>query len=233
MTVEIEVVPDPARACAAMMVGAAADGGHVVLTGGSTPRVAYQEFVQAVTAVDVDLSRTTFWFGDERCVPPDDERANYGMAKAALLDLLGDRPVGRVVRMKGELGPEEGAADYERELAEAGRPEFDLLLLGIGPDGHTASMFPDQESLSERSRLVAGVAMSGLEPFVPRITLTLPGLALARHAVVLAVGDSKADAIAAAFGPDAKPDPHVPSSLLPSTVERLTVLIDPAAAAHL
>jgi 6-phosphogluconolactonase len=135
--------------------------------------------------------------------------------------------------MKGELGPEEGAADYERELAEAGRPEFDLLLLGIGPDGHTASMFPDQESLSERSRLVVGVAMSGLEPFVPRITLTLPGLALARHAVVLAVGDSKADAIAAAFGPDAKPDPHVPSSLLPSTVERLTVLIDSAAAAHL
>jgi len=75
--------------------------------------------------------------------------------------------------------------------------------------------------------------MSGMEPFVPRITLTLPGLALARHAVVLAVGDSKAESIAAAFGPDAKPDPHIPASLLPSTVEQLTVLIDPAAAAHL
>jgi 6-phosphogluconolactonase len=233
MSVDIEVVSDPARACAAMMVGAAADGGNVVLTGGSTPRVAYQEFVQAVTAVDVDLSRTTFWFGDERCVPPEDDRSNYAMAKAALFDPLGDRPVGRVVRMKGELGPEEGAADYERELQEAGRPEFDLLLLGIGPDGHTASMFPDQESLSEGSRLVVGVAMSGLEPFVPRITMTLAGLALARHAVVLAVGDSKADAIAAAFGPNAKPDRHVPSSLLPSTVEQLTVLIDSAAAARL
>ena len=233
MSVEIEVVPDPARACSAMMVGAAADGGHVVLTGGSTPKVAYEEFVQAVTAVDVDLSRTTFWFGDERCVPPDDERSNYGMAKAALFDSLGDRPVGRVVRMKGELGHDEGAADYERELEAAGRPEFDLLLLGIGPDGHTASMVPDQESLNERSRLVFGVEMSGLEPFVPRITMTFPALALARHVVVLAVGDSKADAIAAAFGPNAKPDHHVPSSLLPSTVEQLTVLIDSAAAAHL
>jgi 6-phosphogluconolactonase len=233
MSVDIEVVPDPARACSAMMVGAAADGGHVVLTGGSTPRVAYQEFVQAVTAVDVDLSRTTFWFGDERCVPPEDDRANYGMAKASLLDTLGDRPVGRVVRMKGELGPEEGAADYERELEEAGRPEFDLMLVGIGPDGHTLSLFPDQESLTVRDRLVTGVAMSGLEPFVPRITMTFPAVALARHVVVLAVGDSKADAIAAAFGPNAKPDHHVPSSLLGSTAKQLTVLIDPAAAARL
>jgi 6-phosphogluconolactonase len=233
MSVDIEVVPDPARACSAMMVGAAADGGHVVLTGGSTPRVAYHEFVQAVTAVDVDLSRTTFWFGDERCVPPEDDRANYSMAKASLFDTLGDRPVGRVVRMKSELGPEEGAADYERELQEAGRPEFDLMLVGIGPDGHTLSMFPDQESLNERDRLVTGVAMSGLEPFVPRITMTFPAVALARHVVVLAVGDSKADAIAAAFGPNAKPDHHIPSSLLPSTARQLTVLLDSAAAARL
>ena len=131
------------------------------------------------------------------------------------------------------LGPVEGAADYERELEEAGRPEFDLLLLGIGPDGHTASMFPDQESLDERSRFVFGVEMSGLEPFVPRITMTFSALALARHVVVLAVGDSKADAIAAAFGPNAKPDHHVPSSLLPSPVKQLSVLFDSAAAAHL
>jgi 6-phosphogluconolactonase len=233
MSVEIEVVPDPARACAAMMVGAAADGGHVVLTGGSTPRAAYQEFVKAVRAVGVDLSRTTFWFGDERCVPPEDDRSNFKTAKESLLDPLGERAVGRVVRMKGELGFAEGADDYERELEDAGRPEFDLLLLGIGPDGHTASMFPDQESVSERSRLVVGVEMSGLEPFVPRVTMTLPALALARHGVVLAQGDSKANVIAAAYGPDAKPDPHVPSSLLPSTLKQLTVLIDPAAAARL
>jgi 6-phosphogluconolactonase len=94
-------------------------------------------------------------------------------------------------------------------------------------------MFPDQESLNERDRLVTGVAMSGLEPFVPRITMTFPAVALARHVVVLAVGDSKADAIAAAFGPNAKPDHHIPSSLLPSTARQLTVLLDSAAAARL
>ena len=90
MSVEIEIVEEPARACAAMMVGAAAGGGHVVLAGGSTPRAAYEEFVRAVGAVGVDLSQTTLWFGDDRCVPPDDERSNYLMVKRSLLDPLGD-----------------------------------------------------------------------------------------------------------------------------------------------
>ncbi len=81
MSVELEIVDDPARACAAMMVGAAAGGGHVVLTGGSTPRAAYEEFVRAVPPSSiVDLAETHFWFGDERCVGPDDERSNFRMA---------------------------------------------------------------------------------------------------------------------------------------------------------
>jgi 6-phosphogluconolactonase len=230
MGVEIEVVEDLARACSAMMVGAAAGGGHVVLTGGSTPRAAYQAFVEAVRAVDVDLSATTLWFGDERCVPPDDERSNYRMVKDALLDPLGDRAQPVVRRMEGELGPHKGADAYEQELRAAGAPQFDLLLLGIGPDGHTASLFPDQPSLSERSRLVVGVEHAGLEPYVPRISFTLPALGRGRHVVVLAQGESKAQAVAAAFGPDAKPDPHVPSSLLVTVAEEITVLLDPAAA---
>jgi 6-phosphogluconolactonase len=233
MTLEIEVVEDPARACAAMLVGAAAGGGQVVLAGGSTPRAAYEEFVTAVRAVELDLADTTFWFGDERCVPPNDERSNYLMVKQALLDPLGDGAPSNVRRMRGELGHAEAADEYERELREAGPPAFDLLLLGIGPDGHTASLFPDQPSLSERSRLVVGVPEAGLEPFVPRVSMTLPALALARQVVVLAAGASKAGAVAAAFGPSAAPDPHVPSSMLAPLAKQITVLLDPAAAGRL
>jgi 6-phosphogluconolactonase len=234
VSVEVEVLEDPARACAALMVGAAIGGGHVVLTGGSTPKAAYEGFVDAVRKVGLDVSRTTLWLSDERCVEPDDERANFRMIRESLLDplaALGDPPV--MHRIKGELGPEAGAADYERELRAAGPPRFDMVLLGVGPDGHLASMFPDQTSLSVADRLVAGVPEAGLEPFVPRVTLTFPALANSRRIVVLATGDSKAQALANAFGADARPDPHVPSSLLPAQAEELTVLVDPAAAAGL
>ena len=231
MTVSIEIVEDPARACAALMVGAAVAGGDIVLTGGSTPRAAYEHFVEAVDQVGIDLSQTTFWIGDERCVDPDDDRANYKMIGQSLLDPLGDRA--RFVRMKGELGPEEGAADYAAALDEAGRPPFDLLLLGIGPDGHCASLFPGQASLAERERLVVGVPQAGLEPFVPRISLTLPALAAARQVVFLATGESKAAAIARAFGPDAEPDPQTPSSLLVPEARAIIVLIDDGAASQL
>jgi 6-phosphogluconolactonase len=227
MPLEIEIFDDPARACAAMLVGIAAGGGHMVLTGGSTPRAAYGEFVEAVRTVGIDVSRCTLWFSDERCVPPEDERSNYGMVRDSLLDPLGhSRGLPTVHRMQGELGPGPGAEEYERELRDAGPPRFDLVLLGIGPDGHLASMFPDQESLSERSRLVVGVPEAGLEPYVPRVTMTFPSLINARQIVFLATGASKADAVAAAFGPDAKPDPHVPSSLLAPQAREVKVLLD-------
>jgi 6-phosphogluconolactonase len=232
MTVSFEIVDDPARACAALMVGAVIGGGDIVLTGGSTPRAAYQHFVEAVQRVDIDLSQTTFWIGDERCVDPEDDRSNYKMIKEALLDPLGDGAP-RFERMKGELGPEEGADDYEQILKDAGTPRFDLLLLGIGPDGHCASLFPRQTSLAERRRLVVGVPQAGLEPFVPRISLTLPTLAAARQIVFLAVGESKAEAIARAFGPDAEPSPSTPSSLLVPEAKSIRVLVDDAAASQL
>ncbi len=234
MTVTIEIVEDPARACAAMLVGPAAGGGDMVLTGGSTPKAAYQGLVKVVHNVGLDLTETTFWFGDERCVPPDDERSNYLMAKQTLFEPLGSANQPNVRRMRGELGAAEGAEAYERELDAAGPPEFDLLLLGVGPDGHIASMFPDQPSLHERSRLVVGVEQAGLEPFVPRVSMTLPALACARAVVVLATGSAKADAVAAAFGRDAGPDPQVPASMMPAAAKRLTVLArSPAAAERL
>ncbi len=233
MSVQIEVVDDPARACAAMMLGVAAGRGHIVLSGGSTPRAAYVAFVEAVGAVEVDVSGARLWFGDERCVPADDERSNYRMAREALLEPLGSGAPAAVFRMKGELGPREGAEEYERELAESGPEQFDLLLLGIGPDGHCASLFPDQSTLSERSRLVVGVEQAGLEPFVPRISFTLSAIGRSKHVVFLAAGESKAEALAAAFGPGASPHPHIPSSLVPSVANEVTVLVDPAAAGGL
>jgi len=233
MPVEIEVVDDPGRACSAMLVGVAAGGGHIVLTGGSTPRAAYEEFVDAVRSVGIDVSGCTMWFGDERCVPPEDERSNYLMAKTSMFDALAELGSPTIHRIKGELGPREGAEDYERALHDAGSPRFDLMLLGIGSDGHCASLFPDQASLNERSRAVVGVEEAGLEPYVPRVSMTLPRLANAKQIVFLATGESKADAVAAAFGPRAKPDPHVPSSLLVPLAKEIKVLLDPAAAAGL
>jgi 6-phosphogluconolactonase len=224
--VEIEILDDPARACAAMLVGVAAGGGQIVLTGGSTPKAAYGELVEAVRTVGIDISASELWFSDERCVPPDDERSNYAMVKASLLEPLGELPRPVVHRMKGELGPRPSAEDYERELRAAGPPQFDLVLLGIGPDGHLASMFPDQESLSERSRLALGVEEAGWEPYVPRVTLTLPALANARQIVFLATGENKAEPVAAAFGPGATPDPRVPASLLAPLAKDVKVLLD-------
>jgi 6-phosphogluconolactonase len=157
VTVEIEVVEDPARACGAMLVGASLGGGHVVLTGGSTPRAAYAELVAAVKSVGLDLGDTTYWLGDERCVPPDDERANARMIEESLLGPLAGVTSPTFKRIKGELGPDEGADDYERELTASGPPRFDLVLLGLGPDAHTASLFPDQPAVTDRSRLVVGV----------------------------------------------------------------------------
>jgi len=228
MSVELRVVEDPAAVCAELLIDAASEGGDIVLAGGSTPRAAYQAAASAGTS----WARATAWFGDERCVAPDDERSNYAMAKAALLDPLGDGAP-TVKRIRGELGPEEAATQYEDELQGAGPPRLHLLLLGLGPDGHTASLFPDQESLAERTRLVVGVEVPGLKPIVSRVTMTLPTLASAQHIVFLVVGPEKADAVAAAFGPGAKPDPHVPASLLPPLAESITVLLDAAAASKL
>jgi 6-phosphogluconolactonase len=233
MSVTFEVVEDPARACAALLVGAAIGGGEIVLAGGSTPKAAYEHFVDAVKAVGLNLAGSRFWMGDERCVEPDDERSNYRMIKETLIDPLDGITTVDVERMRGELGPGPAADDYEQRLRAAGPPSFDLVLLGIGPDGHTASLFPGQSSLDERTRLVLGIPEAGLEPFVPRVTLTIPALTSSQRIVFLASGESKADAIAEAFGPDADPDPAVPASLLVPDAKQITVLLDRAAATRL
>ncbi len=234
MSVHLEIVENPARACSAMMVGAAAGPGHLVLAGGSTPKAAYAEFVEAVKTVGVDLTETHFWFGDDRAVPPEDETSNYRMVKESLLDQLGPG-VGEphVHRISGELGFAAAADAYERELREAGPPEFELLLIGMGPDGHVLSLFPDQPTLSERDRLVIGVPEAGHEPYVPRVSFTFPALRLARQVVFLIEGAAKADVVAKAFGPDASPTPELPASLVPGWANEVVVLLDAAAAGRL
>jgi len=218
---EILVVADPAQVVAERLAAAARSGGHVVLTGGSTPRIAYERAAK----LEPDWSRVELWWGDERCVPADDERSNYGMAKHALLDHVS---TGAVHRMRGELGREEGAAQYDKELGSLER--FDLLLLGLGPDGHIASLFPMQPTLDVTDRRVIG-AEAKHEPFVDRITLTLPLLRSARAVLFLVTGEDKADACRRAFG--SEPSHATPGSLVRAIDGTTTAVLDAAAAALL
>ncbi len=234
---ELKVLDDPVRACeqAILMAARARRGAHIVLTGGSTPKPAYRLAAEDPGAFE----GVTFWFSDDRCVPPADEHSNYRMAKEALLDPLGAAGVQYVChRIEGEAGPEVAALGYERLLRDvwpAGPPAFDLVLLGIGSDGHTLSLFPDQPSLLERERLVVGVPEAGMEPFVPRVSLTLNALGGAARVIVLVDGAGKADAVARVFGAGVVAGPSVPASMLAGAVApgALTVLLDAAAAERL
>jgi 6-phosphogluconolactonase len=219
---DIRIVENPAADAAELIAEAVRTGGNIALAGGSTPKAAYG----IAADMELDWSGATLWFGDERCVPPDDELSNYRMAKEALLDRIeGDPPT--VKRMPGEKGPHAGAEDYERELQETlGEqiPRLDLILLGIGPDLHTASLFPNQPTLQVTDRVVVGTEQAGLEPHVPRITLTLPAINAARSKVFLIAGEDKSDAVRDAIGNGMGPAGMVDADL---------VLLDEAAASRL
>jgi 6-phosphogluconolactonase len=166
-------------------------------------------------------------------VPPDHEHSNYAMAKASLIDHL-DPPPSAVHRIEGERGPHEAAAAYESLLRDefgAELPRLDLILLGLGPDAHTASLFPNDAALGERERLAVAVDTPGMPPLLPRVTLTLPVLNAGREVVFLVSGEDKAEAVARAFG-DA-PGPDRPASLVEPTEGELVLIADPGAAALL
>ena len=228
--IDVEVVDDVAGAAAERIAEAVRAGGHIALSGGSTPRAAHER----VSEEELDWSRATLWFGDERAVPPDHEHSNYGMAKASLLDRI-EGPQPEVHRIRGELGHEGAARVYEQELHDVfgGRPlpPLDLVLLGLGPDAHCASLFPGDAALGERQRWVVDVETPGMPPLVSRVTVTLPVLNAARDIVFLISGEDKAEAVARAFG-DA-PGPDAPASLVRPTEGRLTVLLDAPAASRL
>jgi 6-phosphogluconolactonase len=183
--------------------------------------VAYER----VATLRPDWSGVDVWFTDERCVPPDHEHSNFRMTEQALLSKVEGASVHR---MRGELGPHEGAAAFEEELAELGPEQLDLILLGLGPDAHICSLFPGADALGERERRVVGVDTPGMAPLIPRITLTLPVVNSSRQIVFLVTGGDKAEAVERVFrGP---PDPRAPGSLVDGPV---VALLDPAAAARL
>src|SRR5918997_2835829 len=219
---DIRVVDDPAAEVADLLIDVACAGGHVALSGGSTPKRAYE----LAAGSEADLSASTLWLGDERVVPPDDERSNLRMVRAALCDRLPEERRPRLMPVDTALGPDAAAAAYEALLLETiGRhPRLDLALMGLGPDGHTASLFPGKPALSETKRFAVGVPEAGMEPLVPRVTLTLRLFNTAREIVFLVAGEDKAEAVARVFGDP--PDETAPAALVRPGAGTLVAVLD-------
>jgi 6-phosphogluconolactonase len=168
----------------------------IALSGGSTPRQLYRCLAEPPCLTAFPWQRTHWFWGDERFVPHDDERSNYRMAKEALLSRV-PIPADNIHPVPTEgVSPNEAAAAYAHSLKsfygsehlDPSRPLFDVTLLGLGPDGHTASLFPGSPALEERAAWVAAVTGPGAEP---RLTLTLPALNSSRHVVFLVAGEEK------------------------------------------
>jgi 6-phosphogluconolactonase len=223
--IELTVCADPeevASTVADELAAAARIGAAIVLTGGTSPGRAYELAAER----EPDWSAASVWWGDERCVPPEDERSNFLLAHERLLERL-EGPPREVQRIRGELGADRAAREYDELLRGV---SLDFVLLGIGPDGHAASLFPGQSTLEEHERR-AIPAEAKLEPFVERVTLTVPTLSSAAAVVFIVTGDEKADAAERAFGRPAGRE--TPSSLIRSAAGRTMVVADAAAAAGL
>jgi 6-phosphogluconolactonase len=205
---------------------------HLALSGGTSPGRTYELLAHEA----VDWTGVEVWFADERCVPPEAQDSNYRLAAETLLEPAGIAAE-RVHRMEGELGPLEGARRYTEELRahvqdatsdpaseQAPVPVLDVIVLGIGPDGHVASLFPGAATLDDSELAPCLGVLDSPKPPPQRITLSLAVLRAARRCVLLATGASKADAVSAML---AEPSRHVPASLLRR--DRLTVILDDAA----
>jgi 6-phosphogluconolactonase len=201
LELRVSASADAARLAAAEVIAeTAAAGGHIALSGGSTPGPAYE----AAAQLEPDWRRTELWFADERCVGPHDERSNYRLVRERLLGRLDRQP--RVEhRIRGELPTKPAADEYDGELRGV---TLDLAVLGIGADGHTASLFPNDPALEEETRRAVAVR----RPDVDRVSLTLPVLRAAATIVFLAVGADKAEAARRAFAEAASP--ATPASLV-------------------
>jgi 6-phosphogluconolactonase len=235
MTRRFVVLPDPDVVAAATADRLIAAGRNAIrrrgrfilaLTGGSTPLAVCPLLVVPPRVRRLDWTKVEFFFGDERAVPPNDPQSNYNTARLALLDYLPRVSMSQVHRMPCELEDlDAGARQYERELREViggtGVPRFDLIWLGMGADGHTASLFPGSTALAERERLVVATWAPG--PAAWRMTLTYPVLNAAREAMFVVNGADKADAVARVRSGSTEP----PASRV--RAERTIWLVDAAA----
>jgi 6-phosphogluconolactonase len=201
----------------------------LALSGGSTPKTLYASLVGA----DIDWTRTQIFFGDERCVPPDHADSNYRMAREALLSKIAI-PERNVHRVKSEdADPERAAKAYEQDLQTFFKlrpgelPTFDLALLGMGPDGHTASLFPGTTALAEEVRLAVAPYVEKLGAW--RVTLTAPVFNHARCVLFLVCGEDKAQALKGVLEGD-KPADELPSKLIKPTAGELLWWVDKSAA---
>lgn len=206
----LESAEDVAAGAAADIASVLAEGARtLVLAGGTTPRRCYE----LLAGLDVEWGRVTVLFGDERCVRPEHPDSNYRMARLALLDRVAPATVHRI---PAELGPEEAAGLYAHTVDSLA--PLDIVLLGVGEDGHTASLFPGHEALQAAGSVVG--MRNAPKPPPERVSLTLATLRAARRVIVLATGVEKAGAVAKARAG------QVPSGMIPGA----RWLIDKAAA---
>jgi 6-phosphogluconolactonase len=239
---DLQIVTTPAelaRAAAAHIVAlaeeaTAAQGRFAIaLSGGSTPRTTYTLLATDEFASRVDWSGFVVFWGDERCVPPDHPESDYRMAREALLDHV-PIPSANIHRIHAELDPAQAADDYEQTLraffAGQDTARFDLILLGMGEDGHTASLFPGGQALNEHTRWVAANYVDSLATW--RITLTPPVLNAAANVTFLVAGQNKAETLRRVINGPYQPD-TLPAQIINPSSGRLMWLVDDAAASLL
>jgi 6-phosphogluconolactonase len=209
----------------------------IALSGGTTPESLYKAITSPAFADRFDWSRTTFFFSDERCVPPIDPRSNYALAHKTLFTPLNIGP-SQVYRMAGEFNdPQAAASRYEQELRLAtktlpsAQPSLDLILLGLGEDGHTASLFPGAAILRDRQRLIAATQSPKDPP--NRLTMTLAAINRASMVLFLVAGAGKAGVVRAILDPKTEEERQLPASLVRPEEGRVIWFLDRAAAAEL
>jgi 6-phosphogluconolactonase len=204
---KLTVVPDAAalaQAAAKRLLARLAEPRErfaVVLTGGSSPEGLYRLLASEPYRNQIPWQRVHWFWGDDRFVPPDDSRSNAGAARRLFLDRVPAPPANVHPIPTDAANPDEAAGRYEAELRafygadrlDPGHPLFDVVLMGVGNDGHTASLFPGQPQADETKHWVVGVPHAGMEPFVPRVSLTLPALASTRDMLFLVTGKAKRD----------------------------------------
>lgn len=202
----------------------------LALSGGSTPRALYELLATDAKSTRVPWEQTHIFWTDERCVPPTDAQSNYRMANEAMLEKL-DLPSKQIHRMRGEDEPQKAAERYTVELEEhfgKGDPRFSLVLLGMGDDGHTASLFPNSPALSDNSHTVAANYVTKFASH--RLTLTFRALNAAATIVFLVSGKEKARAFSAVLGSEGSKDSFLPAQLVKPTTGELIWLVDEPAA---